>query len=108
MRLKVGDRIYARNYGSIVGVYTVNRVTNTQAVCENGKKFKIEYDDSIHTVERSKWNSTFYYIETPELIDMLFRQRAIGKLKSFQYEELTTTKLTEILKIIKTTKDGKE
>ena len=102
MKLKVGDRVYATNYGKVTAVYVIDRLTKTTAVSKNGHKFKIDYGDSgwINDVGADKWDRNSYYIETQELRIQYFRQLAYMKIKDADLTNLTITQLKAILDII--------
>lgn len=101
-KLKVGDRIYTKSYHSIQGVNTVERVTATQAICNGGNiKFYIDIlqHGGIRLVGRDKWSTYSYYLETEELKQQLWRQKAINKCKTIDFAKLTDEQLKQILEI---------
>jgi hypothetical protein len=101
--LKVGDRIYQENYNRITKVYTVERITKTLAICDGGGRFKIEYSSPqwINPVgDTGKWNSNSYLMETPELIDKLYKQVAIQKIRNYDLSVLSSEQMRSIIKIL--------
>lgn len=106
MELQVGDKIYKENYHRIYGVYTVERVTKTLAICNTGAKFKREYSDGswIKLAENTdKWNTNHYQLETPELKKKLYKQVSISKIRNYNLEELSTEQIKSIMDILQNT-----
>lgn len=104
-KLKVGDKIYKESYSKITGVFTVERLTKTLAVCDNDARFKIEYSSSNWIVcagGEGRWNSSCYGLETPELKEKYYRQNSIHKIRNEKYEDYSTEKIGKIMDIIKT------
>ena len=98
-KLEVGNVIYGKNriYG-IREVFTIERVTKTQAISGNSR-FKIEtYDGRARMVgdQYDGFNRTSYYLETEELKEEFIRQKAIEKLKNAQFYKLPTKVLKQI------------
>lgn len=109
--LKAGDIIYQLNYGKITGVYTVERVTKTLAICKDGEKFRIEYNSPDWIVSGGnidKWNTNHFSLETPELKEMLYRQISIIKIREMKFERLSTEQIRAIMAIIKEPKEEKK
>ena len=104
MKLEVGDRIYSHQYSDIDGVYVVERVTDTLAICPNNIKFKREYTaESVQPAwKRERWSTSFYSIETPELRAQLLRQNALHKIKTTDFSAFSTNKLIDILRVVNT------
>lgn len=100
--LFAGAKLY-RYYGSrIEEIITIDRVTKTQAIA-GSFKFKIELSsDGIakKIPNTESWSFSIYYLETPELIEQYFRQQAIEKLSVFNYKNVSTESLKQILAII--------
>lgn len=101
MKLEVGDRIYQTNYSRITRIYTIERVTNTLAICKD-EKFKREYIDgySITKVNSGTWGTSYCYVETPKLKEQLLRQNILDKLRTFKYDSVSTEKLRAIMNIL--------
>jgi hypothetical protein len=103
--LKAGDKLYRVHYNDVTDVVTIERTTKTQALSKDGKhKFRIElssWGSASAMGDTNKWSSAAYYIETEELKEKLFRQKAIRKIRDFDYSTLTTDQLKEILAIVK-------
>lgn len=104
--LKIGDRIYVKCYHKIVAIYTVQRITKTMAICENGtKKFKPTYDENsgyIHKMgDTDKFNSFSYYIENEKLVEEKFRMVSLEIIKkAIQSENLSIEQIKSILAIL--------
>lgn len=101
--LSVGDVIYGENrmYG-IQEVLTIEKTTKTQGVCGD-IRFKIEVENSVRVKKIGQtygWNTTSYYLETPELKEKYYRQNAVQKLKGFEYSKLSTEVLKELLSLV--------
>jgi len=47
------------------------------------------------------WNRTHYYLETDELKEKYFRQKAVEKLSNFKYQKLETKILESLLESLK-------
>jgi hypothetical protein len=101
--LKVGDKIYQINQGRIVKIIKVERVTKTQAICDDDKKFKLQYfaTDSINIIGgSSKWCMTHYELETPSLKEKLYRQNSIAEILKTDYTKMPTADLVNIISVI--------
>lgn len=99
--LKIGDKIYNEQYGTITGLYIIDRLSNTMAFSKN-TKFKLEISN-YNTVKRvgdSTWGSGTYFIATPEIEEKFFRQQTIYKIKNFNFSTLTTDEIRIIKNII--------
>jgi hypothetical protein len=101
--LSVGDVVYGENrmYG-IQEVLTIEKTTKTQGVCGD-IRFKIEVDSNGKVKKIGQtygWNTTSYYLETPELKEKYYRQNAVQKLKGFEYSKLSTEVLKELLSLV--------
>jgi len=103
MELQVGDRIYQENYNKISGVFTVERVTKTLAICDKGVKFKREYskDSWINPAgDTGKWNTKHYQLETYELKEKLYKQVSISKIRDYKLEDLSTEQIRSIMAVL--------
>jgi hypothetical protein len=101
--LSVGDVVYGENrmYG-IHEVLTIEKTTKTQGVCGD-IRFKIDVDSNGKVKKIGQtygWNTTSYYLETPELKEKYYRQNAVQKLKGFEYSKLSTEVLKELLSLV--------
>ena len=101
-QLKVGDVIYARQYGKMNEKYIIERVTQTQAISSSGTKFKIECTDRglCAILPRVSWNTVSYFLETPETKEEYNRAVSIYKISKFDYSKLTTDQLNQIVTIL--------
>lgn len=103
MELQVGDIIYQENYNKISGVFTVERVTKTLAICEKEAKFKREYQKYswINSAgDTGKWNTNHYSLETPELKEKLYKQNSIAKIRAYKFEDLSTEQIRSIMDVL--------
>lgn len=102
-KLKVGDVIYSTNYGRLTGKYVINRTTKTLAISDSGARFKREFNskDNIRISGGSTWGTVNYALETPELKEMLTRQKLIAKIKSLDFKALETKQLVSIIEMFK-------
>ena len=101
MRLNVGDRIYAiSSYGSIIGVYVIERTTKTQAI-SGDVRFRQDDTNSIRPVGKDVWDNTHYQKETEELNQHLHLQNLRHKGKTlFNVNKLNAEQLEQIIAII--------
>ena len=98
-KLKVGDRVYATQYGAIMGIYTIDRTTAKRAF-SGTNEFKIEVEGGdVVDIGRHKWSITYFYAETPELKARFYAQNVLSKAKKIDLEKLSTEQLENILKI---------
>jgi len=67
-KLKIGDRVYLKQYNSIIGVETIVKITPTMAK-SNRNNFGLEIEDTgwVKIKGQDKWASQVGYIETLEL-----------------------------------------
>ena len=103
MELQIGDRIYQENYNKISGIFTVERVTKTLAICDKGAKFKREYskDSWINSAgDTGKWNTNRYQLETLELKEKLYKQVSISKIRAYKFEDLSTEQIRSIMAVL--------
>lgn len=99
--LFVGAKIYKTNYQEVREIITIERVTKTQAISENGTyKFAIEVS-SDGTARRlgntDRWSSGSFYLETPKLKEKMWRMTAVKQLKDADYSKFNTEVLKELL-----------
>ncbi len=102
-KLKVGDKVYTKLYNSIHSVHTIERVTPTQALCNDGRiKFRIDISSygSVVQIGKDRWTAASYYLETEELKQQLWRQQSISKCKTIDFTKLTDEQLKKVLEII--------
>ena len=101
--LSIGDVIYGKDHYGIREVLKIEKVTRTQGICGD-IRFKIQvFNDSGRVVKIGQvygWNSTSYYLETPELKENYYRQIAVKKLREFDYSILSTEVLTKLLSLV--------
>jgi hypothetical protein len=101
-KLKAGDVIYTKLYNAIHSTNIVERVTPTQAICNGGNiKFTIDISNygTVRQIGKDRWNSASYYLETEELKQQLWRQRAINKCKTIEFSKLNDEQLKQIIEI---------
>tara|TARA_R110000868_G_scaffold226878_1_gene479825 strand:- start:122 stop:436 length:315 start_codon:yes stop_codon:yes gene_type:complete len=97
-KLQIGDKIYATNDFGIRSI-TIARLTKTLAISDKGSKFKINTDNGFCEEipkNRSYLNRCYYQLETPELKEILQKQRLIQKLSKFDFNKLDLKTLIEI------------
>ena len=102
-KLQIGDKIYATHNNDIGGILEIARITPTLAITDKGYKFKINADNGfcVKTPKDSAWSSSFYgryyyQLETPELKEILQKQRLVQKLSKFDFNKLDLKTLSEI------------
>ena len=101
-KLQIGDKIYATNDDGVNYILEIARITPTLAITKSEVKFKINTTDNgfCHKVPRNdSWSSsgrTYYQLETPELKEILQKQRLVQKLSKFDFKKLDLKTLTEI------------
>ena len=100
-KLQIGDRIYAINNDGVNYVMTIARTTPTLAITDKGDKFKINTNNTFcYKVPRDDpWTSfgrTYYQLETPELKEILQKQRLVQKLSKLDFNKLDLKTLIEI------------
>lgn len=99
--LKVGDRIYCESYGLIHSIYTIERITPTQAV-SGTTKFKRELSKNgyAYMIGERGFSSYLYWIETPELIKKHIRQQSLSKIGNTNFKSFSDEKIQQIINII--------
>lgn len=104
-KLFEGAKIYEVSRGAIQRVYTIVRVTETQAISETGIKFKIELSGSGTATQlaKNKWDFCTHYLETPELKLKLWRQNAISKCSKADFSKFSNEQLQAVLNILNAT-----
>lgn len=100
-KLQIGDKIYATNYNGVNCVMTIARITPTLAITDKGDKFKINTNGGFcyKVPKNDPWISfgrTYYQLETPELKEILQKQRLVQKLSKFNFNKLDLKTLIEI------------
>ena len=109
--LEVGDRIYkiggllGASEDSITAVYTIIRVTKTQAITKSGAKFQRDCSGYIKEVGTSIWRTGVYQFETDELKekrDIEISRRRVKHLVDNYLDKLTSESLNEIVHIFAT------
>lgn len=101
-KLQIGDKIYATNDYGINSILEIARITPTLAITKSEVKFKINttVNGFCHKVPKDdSWSSngrTYYQLETPELKEILQKQRLVQKLSKFDFNKLDLKTLTEI------------
>jgi hypothetical protein len=105
--LQVGDVIYEEIHNCLNSKLCIDRVTEKYAFVKT-IKFHREYDDKsswLDEVNTQKWNTTYYYIETPELKSKWYITVMLSYVKHYKdWENLSIEKLKEIYNIIKSEK----
>ena len=100
-KLQIGDKIYATDDYGIDCVMKIARITPTLAITTSNIKFKINTVDGFcHKVPKNdSWTftgRTYYQLETPELKEILEKQRLVQKLSKFDFNKLDLKTLIEI------------
>lgn len=100
-KLQIGDRIYATNNNGVNCVMTIARITPTLAITDKGDKFKINTNNGFcyEVPKDDPWTSfgrTYYQLETPELKEILQKQRLVQKLSKLDFNKLDLKTLIEI------------
>lgn len=102
--LKPGDKIYKINYGSIVRVVTIDRVTRTQAITKDSEtKFRINLSSSGSAKEignSDRWDTGHWWLENDQLKEKLFDQKLVGQIKKIEFSTLPIDKIKKILSIV--------
>jgi hypothetical protein len=82
-------------------VGTVERLTKTQVILEDGKRFKIEYPYEEHG-SKDRWATISYdlWALDDEAKEKIFRRKAIAKLSKTKWEEACSEKLRKILVVL--------
>jgi hypothetical protein len=108
-QLEVGDKIYMLEGSRVKKIYTVLRVTATQAVCENDFRFKREIRSYPSAPQRfvssvakpARWSRVSYLLESEELHQQEERERLAYKLKCTDYSTLPIEALRKLSEIVK-------
>ena len=103
-KLQIGDKIYATNNNGVNSVMTIARITPTLAITDKGDKFKINTVDGFcqEVPKFDNWGltscngRTYYQLETPELKEILQKQRLVQKISKFDFNKLDLKTLIEI------------
>ena len=100
-KLQIGDKIYATNDNGVNRVMTIARITPTLAITDKGDKFKINTNGGFcyEVPKNDPWISfgrTYYQLETPELKEILQKQRLVQKFSKFNFNKLDLKTLIEI------------
>ena len=101
-KLQIGDKIYATHNNDIGGILEIARITPTLGITPGGMKFKINATDNgfCHKVPKDDpWTfngRTYYQLETPELKEILQKQRLVQKISKFDFKKLDLKTLIEI------------
>ncbi len=100
-KLQIGDKIYATNDNGVNCVMTIARITPTLAITDKGDKFKINTNGGFcyEVPKNDPWISfgrTYYQLETPELKEILQKQRLVQKLSKLDFNKLDLKTLIEI------------
>ena len=101
-KLQIGDKIYLTDNYGIDCVLEIARITPTLGITPGGMKFKINTTDNgfCHKVPKDDpWSSngrTYYQLETPELKEILQKQRLVQKISKFDFKKLDLKTLIEI------------
>lgn len=101
-KLQIGDRIYATNNNGVNCVMTIARITSTLAITTSNIKFKINTVDGFcqETPKDDDFclinGRTYYQLETPELKEILQKQRLVQKLSKLDFNKLDLKTLIEI------------
>lgn len=98
--LKVGQKIYVRNYGILAYVGEIDRTTKKYAFVGD-RKFKIDYTDKyIDTFPRRHFSNAIYFIPDENDIIELKKQQLIRFVTKFDYSKLSLDKMVDIKDII--------
>jgi hypothetical protein len=101
-KLQIGDKIYATNNSCVSDILEIARITPTLGITLDGTKFKINTTDDGFCQKTSKddpWTfrgKCYYQLETPELKEILQKQRLAQKLSKFNFNKLDLKTLIEI------------
>lgn len=103
-KLKVGDVLYRENYGNITHKVKIVRLTATQAISDNGTRFKIQLSElgaAKEVGDANRFSSRIWRVENENLKEQFRRQNAIAKLKGFDWSQVSTDLLESVLALIK-------
>ena len=100
-KLQIGDKIYITDDSVVNCVITVVRLTKTLAITDRRIKFKINTDNGFcqETPKDDPWTligRCYYQLETPELKEILQKQRLVQKFSKFDFNKLDLKTLIEI------------
>lgn len=110
MKLEIGMNIYSNErLGGGIRRYTVKKVTEKQAVIEekygSGEIGEVRFDREQRETfgfyakgDKTGWNRTVYYSETPELIAQYHREILERKYARIDVKKLTNGQLENIIK----------
>jgi len=108
--LEVGDKIYRIGglgfvSDEISGIYTIVRVTSTQAISQSGTKFKRDNSEFIKVINESTYSTNHYdhyELETEELKaarKIQLQRRCVRREVDMYLDKLTSESLQEIMHI---------
>lgn len=103
-QLEVGDKIYSRSRWGMGSIYTIERVTKTQAISGN-QRFRREYRDPkrINAVGGGgAWNSTHYELENEQIKQAFYESQVRSKIRNINFEKLPLKTLEQILTLVNT------
>ncbi len=103
-KLKIGDVLYREHYGRVTNKVKIVRLTATQAISENGARFKIDLTDwgtAKEVGDATRFSSRIWRVENENLKEQFRRQNAIAKLKGFDWSQVSTDLLESVLALIK-------
>lgn len=98
--LEVGDVLYGRKYQRLFGRITIVRLTKTQAIADDNRRFKREIGYKIFEIGGGGWGSASWQLEDEKLKTEYARNAAIYKCSAVKWEELPLEKLTKVLEIL--------
>lgn len=100
--LEVGDMVYSKHFDTWTSRFKMDRVTAKYAFYKESKFERELFEESLVTsVPREKWQTTSYFIETPEIKVEFENQIILHKLSKFDYSVLTPDQRRRIRDIIK-------
>ncbi len=102
-QLQVGDKLYkTSHYKTIETVIVIDRVTSTQAFVDTRYKFKrdLTEQNTATVIGGNGWNFYYWKLEDSELIEMLFKQKAVKLLNEQTYQEIPIEKIKQALDIL--------
>lgn len=100
VKLKVGDVLFAENRYDVLGKVLVVRTTRTQAILNNGKRLRIEFDGWAKAIGFTSWDSVCYRATSPELEAKHHRQIMEARFLGIKVKNLPTPILSEILELL--------
>jgi len=100
--LKIGDRLYLDSRYHGLSLVTVERLTNTTAVLNNGAKLDNPTSDFVRAKsDNSPHTSTYYRLATDDLDSQYQRQNLLKQAKSIDWDNLSTATIKELLYVLK-------